>query len=53
MLLQSRWSLWFAGARTAALLLRTSLEDAWLQRTLPGYTAYAARVRYRLVPGVW
>jgi hypothetical protein len=24
-----------------------------LQRDLPGYADYAARVRYRLVPGVW
>jgi protein-S-isoprenylcysteine O-methyltransferase Ste14 len=29
------------------------LEDRDLRRDLPGYTAYAARVRYRLLPGLW
>jgi hypothetical protein len=24
-----------------------------LRRDLPGYAAYCARVRYRLVPGIW
>lgn len=35
------------------LLVRTELEDRTLQEKLPGYSDYAARVRYRLVPGVW
>jgi len=35
------------------LLLRTALEDRTLQAELPGYAAYAARVRHRLLPGVW
>ena len=34
-------------------LHRTTLEDAMLRAELPGYADYAARVRYRLVPGVW
>jgi protein-S-isoprenylcysteine O-methyltransferase Ste14 len=38
---------------TAGLVLRTTLEDRMLQRALGGYADYAARVRYRLVPGVW
>jgi len=37
----------------AAIFCRTVLEDRFLTRQLPGYGAYAARVRYRLVPGVW
>ncbi len=37
----------------AALVVRTSLEDRTLQAKLPGYADYAARVRYRLFPGVW
>ena len=37
----------------AALLRRTVVEDRLLRRELPGYAEYAARVRYRLVPGVW
>jgi protein-S-isoprenylcysteine O-methyltransferase Ste14 len=35
------------------LLWRTASEDRFLQANLPGYRAYAQRVRYRLVPGVW
>ena len=35
------------------LFLRTALEDDTLQRELAGYREYAARVRYRLFPGVW
>jgi protein-S-isoprenylcysteine O-methyltransferase Ste14 len=37
----------------AVLVVRTRLEDATLQRELPGYAGYAARVRYKWVPGVW
>jgi protein-S-isoprenylcysteine O-methyltransferase Ste14 len=39
----------------AALLfiVRTALEDRTLREELPGYQAYAERVRYRLLPGVW
>ena len=37
----------------AVLVLRTSLEDCFLQENLPGYADYAARVRFRLLPGVW
>ncbi len=32
------------------LVVRTFLEDRTLQRELPGYAAYAGRVRYRLLP---
>jgi protein-S-isoprenylcysteine O-methyltransferase Ste14 len=35
------------------LFIRTILEDRTLQRELDGYREYAARVRYRLLPGVW
>jgi protein-S-isoprenylcysteine O-methyltransferase Ste14 len=35
------------------LILRTYLEDRMLQNELEGYTAYAARVRFRLFPGIW
>ncbi len=33
--------------------IRTALEDRTLQAELPGYREYAARVRFRLIPGVW
>jgi protein-S-isoprenylcysteine O-methyltransferase Ste14 len=35
------------------LLYRAITEDGVLHAELPGYTDYAARVRWRLVPGVW
>jgi hypothetical protein len=37
----------------ALLVWRTMVEDRMLQRDLLGYADYAARVPYRLVPGVW
>lgn len=35
------------------VVIRTQLEDRFLQDELPGYREYAKRVRYRLLPGVW
>jgi len=35
------------------LLWRTRAEDRLLRAELPGYEAYAERVRWRLLPGVW
>lgn len=49
-------SVWVLIPATAALIiavLRTALEDRTLQKELPGYRAYADRVRYRLIPGVY
>jgi len=37
----------------ALLVWRTIFEDRMLQRDLSGYADYAARVPYRLVPGIW
>lgn len=37
----------------AALVLRIVAEEAFLRRELPGYAAYAQRVRYRLIPFLW
>lgn len=34
-------------------LRRVGVEDRFLHERLPGYRAYAARVRYRLMPLVW
>ena len=36
-----------------ATIVRTALEDRTLREELEGYEAYAQRVRYRLVPGIW
>lgn len=36
-----------------SLIVRIFIEEAALRDGLSGYREYAARVRYRLVPGVW
>ena len=51
--LGSRWALLPAAIASALLVLRTKWEDDLLRRDLPGYEDYAARVRYRLLPGLW
>jgi len=38
---------------SAALIVRTGLEDQTLQAELPGYAEYARDVRWRLLPGIW
>jgi len=49
----SLWAL-APGAVVAVLFVwRTAREDATLQVELKGYAEYAARVRYRLLPGIW
>jgi len=37
----------------AGLVFRAVMEERELRRGLPGYTEYAARVPYRLIPRVW
>jgi protein-S-isoprenylcysteine O-methyltransferase Ste14 len=49
---------WLAAAFLVAmslpfLLYRAITEDRILQAELPGYRDYAARVRWRLCPGIW
>jgi protein-S-isoprenylcysteine O-methyltransferase Ste14 len=51
--LGSWWGLAYALLPAAGLIVRTVLEDRMLAGSLPGYTAYQAKVRYRLIPGVW
>ena len=51
--LDSAWASLPAVALTAALVVRTALEDGTLQDKLDGYRDYAQDVRYRLAPGVW
>jgi protein-S-isoprenylcysteine O-methyltransferase Ste14 len=38
---------------SALILWRTKREDEFLAERLAGYAAYAAQIRYRLVPGFW
>jgi protein-S-isoprenylcysteine O-methyltransferase Ste14 len=51
--LGSLWGLLVAGLVTGAIVGRTALEDRTLRKELDGYEAYAQRVGYRLVPGIW
>jgi len=53
LLLGSWW-----GAATSPLFavlfaVRIAIEERALLEGLPGYADYTARVRYRLVPGLW
>ncbi len=51
--LDGGWTFLIVAFLTAALVLRTSLEDRTLQEELPGYREYAGEVRSRLIPGIW
>ena len=51
--LGSLWALLPAGLVVVVLVIRTNLEDATLQRELPGYAEFAARVRYKWIPEIW
>jgi protein-S-isoprenylcysteine O-methyltransferase Ste14 len=42
-----------AALAVLTLVARTRREDDMLRRELAGYADYAARVRYRLIPGIW
>jgi protein-S-isoprenylcysteine O-methyltransferase Ste14 len=42
-----------AVALSATFLSRAAHEDRFLRANLAGYADYAARVRFRLLPGVW
>jgi protein-S-isoprenylcysteine O-methyltransferase Ste14 len=53
LMLGSLWALIPAVLAGIALILRTALEDRTLREELDGYSDYAQRVRYRLVPGIW
>jgi protein-S-isoprenylcysteine O-methyltransferase Ste14 len=51
--LSSYWAAVPTVAAAAVLLVRTTLEDRFLVAGLAGYGAYAARTRWRLVPGLF
>jgi protein-S-isoprenylcysteine O-methyltransferase Ste14 len=53
LMLNALWALIPAGLVAVGTVLRTLFEDRTLLEELNGYAAYAQRVRYRLVPGVW
>jgi protein-S-isoprenylcysteine O-methyltransferase Ste14 len=53
LLLGSLWGLLATVPLIALLVLRLLSEEGMLMNGLPGYRAYAAKVRFRLVPGIW
>ncbi len=53
LLLGSNWALVSVLILMCTIVVRTSLEDRTLQKELEGYTAYAGKVKYRLVPHIW
>jgi protein-S-isoprenylcysteine O-methyltransferase Ste14 len=51
--LESWAALLLACVPIALLVARVLVEERFLRAALPAYAAYAARVRFRLMPGVW
>jgi protein-S-isoprenylcysteine O-methyltransferase Ste14 len=51
--LGSWWALVPAALLLPGMVLRTLDEEAQLRTGLPGYAEYCAKVRHRLIPGVW
>ena len=51
--LGSWWGLLPFCIAAAVLVYRTRMEDRFLHGMLEGYSDYAMRVRYRLVPCIW
>jgi protein-S-isoprenylcysteine O-methyltransferase Ste14 len=53
LLLGSWWGVVIAPVFAVLFAIRTRIEERALVEGLPDYADYAARVRYRLVPGLW
>ena len=53
LLLGSWWGLAIAPLFAVLFAVRARIEERALVEGLPDYADYAARVRYRLVPGLW
>jgi len=53
LMLGSLWAVALGVVTAFLIILRTALEDKTLLAELDGYQTYAARVRYRLLPGLW
>jgi len=51
--LGSLWSMLPVAGYIFMVLRRARLEDRFLHENLAGYSDYARRVRYRLIPGLW
>jgi protein-S-isoprenylcysteine O-methyltransferase Ste14 len=53
LLFGSNWAFIVAGLFVSMFVFRTKLEDRVLREELPGYQAYAKRVTWKLLRGVW
>jgi protein-S-isoprenylcysteine O-methyltransferase Ste14 len=53
LLVGSWWGLAIAPLFAVLFAVRARIEERALLAGLPGYADYAARVRYRLLPGIW
>ncbi len=53
LLLGSWWGVAMAPLFAVLFAIRIAIEERTLIAGLPGYADYTARVRYRLVPGLW
>ncbi len=53
LMLESWWAVIPGLMAGLAMVVRTAFEDRMLNAELPGYTNYAKKVRYRLLPGIW
>lgn len=53
LLLGSWWGIAMTPVFLALFAVRIRIEERTLKQGLPGYTDYAARVPYRLLPGIW
>ncbi|MEJ2706406.1 MAG: isoprenylcysteine carboxylmethyltransferase family protein [Anaerolineales bacterium] len=51
--LDSSWAFLPTAFISILMVIRTALEDRFLQEELEGYRDYVKRVRFRLLPGVW
>ena len=53
LMLGSWWGVAMAPLFAVLFAFRAGIEERALTEGLPDYADYAARVRYRLVPGLW
>jgi protein-S-isoprenylcysteine O-methyltransferase Ste14 len=53
LILGSVLALGLSAVLASMMIWRTAQEDRTLRDALTGYQNYAARTRYRLLPGVW
>ena len=53
LIIGSLYSLIPASLAVVVTIIRTFLEDRMLQTELDGYSEYARKIKYRLMPGIW